>query len=47
MHKTSSGDEKNFRYLVLATGTLKQAALVKALSERFPKERGRIFLPER
>ena len=47
MDKMSSGDEKNFRYLVLATGTLKQVQIAKSLSERFPKEHGRIFLPER
>lgn len=47
MNKKSNGNEKTFRYLVLATGTLKQVQLAKALSERFPKERGRIFLPER
>ncbi|MBO6205836.1 MAG: hypothetical protein J6O73_02755 [Lachnospiraceae bacterium] len=47
MNQTGSGEEKNFRYLVLATGTLKQVQIAKALSERFPKEQGRIFLPER
>lgn len=39
--------QTNLRYLVLATGTLKQELLANALSRRFPKERGRIFLPER
>ena len=37
----------NFRYLTLATGTLKQEILASALSRRFPQDRGRIFLPER
>lgn len=39
--------QPNLRYLVLATGTLKQELLASALSRRFPKEHGRIFLPER
>ncbi|MBO6207550.1 MAG: hypothetical protein J6O73_11485 [Lachnospiraceae bacterium] len=39
--------QPNLRYLVLATGTLKQELLASVLSRRFPKERGRIFLPER
>ena len=39
--------QTNLRYLVLATGTLKQELLASTLSRCFPKERGRIFLPER
>ena len=38
---------EGMRYLVLATGTMKQQLLANALSHRFPKERGRIFLPKR
>ena len=37
----------NLRYLVLNTKVTKQRQLVGVLSERFPSERGRIFIPER
>ncbi|MBP3297025.1 MAG: hypothetical protein J6M27_10630 [Lachnospiraceae bacterium] len=40
-------ENSRFRYLILATATLKQGLLANVLAERFPKERGRIFLPER
>lgn len=42
-----SGKERSLQYLVLSTGTLKQRQLAGVLAKRFPKERGRIFIPER
>lgn len=42
-HKT----EKNMHYLVLATQVAKQRQLADILSERFPREKGKIFIPER
>ncbi|MBO6298491.1 MAG: hypothetical protein J6N53_06550 [Lachnospiraceae bacterium] len=40
-------DVQRFRYLVLYTDRTKQVQLTKVLSEQFPKEHGRVFLPQR
>ena len=42
-----NGEVRRLQYLVISTSALKQHQLANALSERFPKERGHIFIPER
>ena len=43
----ANGKERSLQYLVLSTSPMKQRQLAGVLSDRFPKERGRIFIPER
>lgn len=45
--ENENGAGHNWRYLVISTESLKQRQLERVLADRFPKERGRIFIPER